>query len=104
LESSLDLVPPFQSLGMKLPFELGAADFSGMSVGELAISQVKHKGFIAVDEQGTEAASATAVEMTKLSKPSWREEFLVDRPFFFVIFDKRSRALLFFGKVEDPRG
>jgi serine protease inhibitor len=104
LETSLDLVSSFKNLGMDLPFDLDKADFSLMSQQSLAISQIKHKVFIAVDEKGTEAAAATAIVMMvgSMAVPLVHE-FKVDRPFFFVIVELSSNAILFCGKVEDPR-
>jgi len=60
---------------------------------------VKHKSWIRVDEEGTEAAAATSVEVSLGSMP---EEIVVDRPFIFVIHDHHSGALIFMGKVVDP--
>jgi serpin B len=104
LETSLDLVSYFKNLGMTLPFDLEKADFSLMSQQSLAIGQIKHKVFIAVDEKGTEAAAATAIVMMggSMAVPLVHE-FKVNRPFFFAIVELSSNAILFCGKVEDPR-
>jgi serpin B len=89
-------------------FDMGKADFTGMgfSKGTAAISQIKHKAVIEVNEQGAEAAAATAVEiMTKSAaiRPKVRE-FTVDRPFFFILCDQSTNTILFMGRVMDPRG
>jgi serine protease inhibitor len=63
------------------------------------ISLVKHKSFIEVTEEGTEAAAATIVEIVDESMPT---TFMANRPFFFVIRDDRNGTILFMGKVADP--
>jgi len=81
-----------------------AADFSGMSPtgDELFIRDVLHQAFIKVDEEGTEAAAATAVIMEAVSAPLVTTELTVDRPFIFLIRDDATGALLFMGRVLDP--
>lgn len=93
------------SIGMELPFVEGAADFSGMTVEDrLYIKAVLHEVFIAVDEEGTEAAAATAVVMRETSAGPALVPFVVDRPFLFVIHDVEHGTPLFVGRVVDPRG
>jgi serine protease inhibitor len=76
------------------------ADFTGINpAGELYIDEVKHKTYVKVNEEGTEAAAATSVQIDKLGAPA---EMLVNRPFLFVIHDKHSKAMLFMGKIADP--
>jgi serpin B len=91
------------ALGMTLPFEAGHADFSGMtSEAELFISAVLHQAFIAVDEEGTEAAAATAVVVMAMSAAPPLTPVVVDRPFLFVIHDVEHGTPLFVGRVSDP--
>lgn len=96
-----------QALGMGAAFEPNAADFSRMvdssaaGLQELHISEVKHKAFIAVDEQGTEAAAVTSVGVSTTSAPSETFEMEVNRPFFFAIHDHSTDTLLFMGSVRD---
>lgn len=94
-----------EELGMPLAFSQ-RADFSGMSgTPELAISEVVHKAFVDVNEQGTEAAAATAVGMTRMSMPVGPEAtFRADHPFVFMIRDARSGSILFQGRVTNPKG
>ncbi|MBM4435575.1 MAG: serpin family protein [Chloroflexi bacterium] len=66
------------------------------------IQQVVHEGFISVDEEGTEAAAATAVVVGVTSAPSQVVELTVDRPFLFLIRDDQTGTLLFMGRVSDP--
>lgn len=99
-----DVGDTLKAMGMKLAFS-DAADFSGMTTDErLAISNVIHEAFVAVDEQGTEAAAATAVAMTRLSMPIQEDivEMTIDRPFVYAIRDNESGAILFAGRVTKP--
>ncbi len=103
LESEYDLVPPFKALGIHDAFQENDADFTGMGwrKGDLWIGQIKHKAFVEVNEEGTEAAAATAVEMiTKVATPA--PVFRVDRPFLFLIRDNETQTLLFLGRLVDP--
>ncbi len=96
---------PLQAHGMMLAFTPDA-DFSGMSdESKLFISLVQHQAFVAVDEQGSEAAAATAVVMERLSAmPAERAvEFRADRPFLLAIRDRATGAILFMGRLTDPR-
>jgi len=88
-------------LGMGIAFSPDA-DFSNINP-DIFISKVMHKAVIEVNEKGSEAAAATVVEMVESAMPvDEMVEFIVDRPFFFVIADDRSGAILFMGKVVNP--
>jgi len=98
-------------MGMERPFngsqnpEVGA-EFNGISPQQLYISKVRQKTFVDVNEEGTEAAAVTSVEMDMpLSPAPARLPFVmrVDRPFLFMITSSNPHAVLFFGKVIDPR-
>lgn len=111
LESGFQLKDTLREMGMANAFIPGVADFSGMAdiaqEGEgddgIFISGVKHKAFIEVDEKGTAAAAVTAlVKVTGVSPPPM--EMTVDRPFIFFLRDKGTGAILFIGRVLDPRG
>jgi serpin B len=91
-----------RALGMRDAFDT-AADLSAMTTSErLFISLVQHETFIAVDEEGTEAAAATAVVARVTSAGPTPVPFVVDRPFLFLIHDVQSRTPLFLGRVDDP--
>jgi serpin B len=94
-------------LGMTDAFDINLADFTGMTsdpVG-LYISHVIHKAFVDVNEEGTEAAAATAVVMRQKSAMSEpMPVFRADHPFIFIIRDKDANNVLFIGRVMDPRG
>lgn len=93
-----------KALGMTDAFSGGIADFSGIDglPGNLFISLVQHKSFVAVDEDGTEAAAATAVVMDESSGPVDTYDMTFDRPFLFAIIDRPTGAVLFLGRVLDP--
>ena len=106
LEFKAELVSLFKQAGMTLPFDAGRADFSGMTGSpdrRLAIGGIVHRAVIDVMEEGTEAAAATAVTMVRSSAPAKAEEFHVDRPFLFYLVDNTTGAILFQGRVSDPR-
>jgi len=102
-ETQASLKESLQALGMQAAFS-DAADFSGITTeAELFVSDAFHKTFIAVDEEGTEAAAATAVVAEAQSAGPEPAELVVDRPFVFWIRDRPTGALLFLGRVTDPR-
>ncbi len=91
-----------KKMGMPVAFT-SQADFSGMTGNRgLLIDEVIHQAFVKLDEEGTEAAAATAVVMrtTSAAGPS-KPVFRADRPFFFLIRDNRSGAVLFMGRVNE---
>jgi serpin B len=97
-----DLKRTLEYMGMPDAFAPAKADFSGM-IGrrELFIQAVVHKAFVDVNEEGTEAAAATAVEVTKgIPKPP--PVFRADHPFLFLIRDKVTDSILFMGRVVNP--
>jgi serpin B len=91
------LVDPLRALGATDLFCSGAADFSGIAPG-LCVSDVLHQAFVTVDEEGTEAAAATAVVMDDSAPMA----VSIDRPFVFAIRDRLTGTILFLGRVEDP--
>jgi serpin B len=98
----LELKHILKDMGMKDAFSLPPADFSGMTgVKDLFISKVLHKAFVEVNEEGTEAAAATAVVMAK-GGPRPAPVFRADRPFVFMIRDNRSGSILFMGRIVNP--
>lgn len=92
------------NLGMGIAFgNGGAADFSEINgQGGLQISEVKHKSFIEVNEEGTEAAAVTSVGIELTSAPPREYVFNVDRPFVFAIREMNTGLILFVGQVNDP--
>jgi serpin B len=106
-EATVDgLVDALKQLGMRAAFSPGAADFTGITaIPELYVSDVIHKSFIALDEDGTEAAAATAIIMRATSGGgSPPITFTVDRPFLFWIEHSSTGEMLFLGQVTNPGG
>ena len=102
LRARVPLEDTLSALGMPTAFDSTHADFSGMTRQEpLHISAVLHETFIAVDEEGTEAAAATAVLVGTLAAPV-AVQMTVDRPYLFVIHDVRHGTPLVVGRVDDP--
>src|SRR5262249_10222490 len=100
-ESSVN--DPLKAMGMELALVTGKADFRGMrEQNDLNIAEVRHKAFVEVDEEGTEAAAATSVgiELRAAFQPF---SFKADHPFLMMIRDKRTDAILFMGLVVDPK-
>lgn len=99
LSGEFDLGETLEAMGMVDAFH--AADFSGMTgQRDLFISAVVHKAFVDVNEEGTEAAAATAVVMGRGISPS--PIFCADHPFLFLIRENSSGSVLFLGRVVDP--
>ncbi len=92
-----------KALGMEEAFSK-QANFSGIGKN-LAISQVKHKTFVEVNEEGTEAAAATSVGIVATSATQKPEPFkmIVDRPFFCAIRDNQTGSILFMGSIMEPQ-
>ena len=107
-ETQADLVPVLRALGMTDAVDPARADFTGITkaVPPIYISKVIHQANIDVDEKGTEAAAATAVEMgvggCTGPSPAKIRTLKLDRPFLFLIRDLDSGAILFMGRVVDP--
>ncbi|MFA5308469.1 MAG: serpin family protein [Dehalococcoidales bacterium] len=101
-DSEFSLVDTLVAMGMPLAFS-GEADFSGMTGNrDLFIGDVLHKAFVSVDENGTEAAAASAVIMKASGMPAEPVAFTLDRPFIFLIRDIGTGAVLFIGRVLNP--
>jgi serpin B len=101
-ESEVNLTSTLAEMGMPNAFNEGA-DFSGMTgAKELFISDVFHKAFVSVDEDGTEAAASTAVVMRLTSAPDNPLLLEVNRPFLFLIRDHQTDSILFLGRVLEP--
>lgn len=111
-EGDYDLIPPLKESGMRLAFDKERADFSGISKpgrreDELYLTKAVQKTFVAVDEEGTEAAAVTAVVAgvrgvaMHEGPPPFR--FIANRPFLFAIEDARTGCILFLGEVHDPK-
>jgi serpin B len=101
---AFELKKVLKAMGMESPFSPMAADFSGMNGGSdpLFISEVVHQTFVDVNEEGTEAAGATAAVVAMGGIPPKAVAFRADHPFVFLVRDNRSGSVLFVGRVADP--
>ncbi len=93
-----------KALGMESAFSNGA-NFSNMTSASVAINEVKHKTFVEVNEEGTEAAAATSVGvmLTSARMPEEPFQMVVDRPFFCAIRDNKTGTVLFMGSIQEPK-
>uniref|UniRef100_A0A668ALR2 Serpin B6 n=1 Tax=Myripristis murdjan TaxID=586833 RepID=A0A668ALR2_9TELE len=102
MEESYDLKDILTRMGMGDAFDVGMSDFSGMSpANDLVLSQVVHKAFVEVNEEGTEAAAATAAIMM-MRCARMPDQFIADHPFLFFIRHKPSMSVLFAGRFCSP--
>ncbi len=103
VEAAFRLDDALKALGMVDAFDMELADFAGMDGTDmLSISAVLHKAFVDVNEEGAEAAAATAVVMTKRAIPFPQPVFRADHPFLFLLHENSSGSVLFLGRVVDP--
>lgn len=102
--ADLSLSAALRGAGVRCAFDPARADFSRITSEQVFATDVLHKAVVAVTEEGTEAAAATLVPLAKAWSPRPKVPFVVDRPFWFVLRDRRDGGLLFVGRVEDPRG
>ena len=97
--SSFELRSALGSLGMRHPFVLGAADFTGMAnTRELFLGEIHHQTYVSVDEVGTSAAVSSAMGLIGAGAP----DMTLDRPFIFLIRDVETGTILFLGQMMDP--
>jgi serpin B len=96
------LKPQLQALGMRMAFDSGVADFSGIADGGLTLADVVQKTFFTADEGGLEAAAGSAVLANRKSSSMGAFQFVADRPFLVVLRDVQTRTVLFLGHVVDP--
>jgi len=104
IRTDLSLVEHLKKMGMTIPFS-EKANFSLITDEEqLSIDQVEHQAYLSIDEKGSVAAAATGATMGLTSAPPEKTiPFIVDHPFSFLIFDKKSETILFMGYVKDPK-
>ncbi len=105
VEYKTELSDVLKAAGMPCAFEDNCADFKKMIEQNAMISRVLHKTYLEVNEKGTEAAAATAIEMSVTSAPMNPKppfEMICDRPFVVAIQDEKTNAILFIGAIVDP--
>ncbi|XP_061569378.1 leukocyte elastase inhibitor-like isoform X2 [Cololabis saira] len=102
MEEKYDMKNVLVSMGMVDAFDMSKSDFSGMSpANDLVLSEVFHKAFVEVNEEGTEAAAATAAVMMLRCAPR-TASFVADHPFLFFIRHNPSNSVLFAGRYCCP--
>jgi serpin B len=103
--SSFQLAKTLATLGMPDAFDPQTADFLGIATQEaLYLSDMVHKAYVDVNEKGTEAAAATGMVFAAgAMAPAQPREFVADHPFLFMIRDSASGAILFLGRVGNPK-
>ncbi|NET60337.1 MAG: serpin family protein [Symploca sp. SIO2E6] len=101
----IQLNDALKALGMEAAFTASQADFSNMTAAPVKIDEIKHKTFVEVNEEGTEAAAATSVgvAITSVTIPKSPFQMVVERPFFVAIRDNQTRTVLFMGSVVEPQ-
>lgn len=102
LTQQFDLNDVLAKMGVEEMFIPGKADLSGISSEPLCVSKIVHKAFVEVDEEGTEAAAATAIGVALMSMPLPKPMFKADHPFLFIIRQNESGAILFLGRLMKP--
>ncbi|XP_024660849.2 leukocyte elastase inhibitor-like [Maylandia zebra] len=102
MEEKYDLEKILTNMGMENAFDIYKRDFSGMSpANDLIVSKVVHKALVDVNEEGTEAAAATGVDM-EVRSITIPAEFVADHPFIFFIRHKPTKSILFVGRYCSP--
>jgi serpin B len=96
IECDIPLNKPVQNIGIHRIF---AGGFDNISDVDLAVSNIKQKTFVEVNEEGTEAAAVTSVEVTTTSAPP---SFFANRPFLYLIKEKSTGVILFIGRMDEP--
>jgi serpin B len=102
-----EMSSPLSALGVVRAFA-PEANFGAISAQSIRIDSIYHQAYIDVDEKGTEAAAATAITLMAVSQTTLPDypsaSFIADHPFLFMIRDLKTGAILFMGRVADPRG
>merc|ERR1711862_450227 len=107
ISGDLEPLEPLSSLGINSLFGgrsnlTGFMDQYGDSEDTISLDSAKHKSFIEVNEEGSEAAAATALLGFRSARPLFHSEFKADHPFLFLIYDKQVDTILFFGVYQHP--
>jgi len=107
IAGDLELLEPLSSLGINSLFGgrsnlTGFMDQYGDAEDSISLDSAKHKSYIEVNEEGSEAAAATALLGFRSARPLFHSEFKADHPFLFLIYDKQVDTILFFGVYHHP--
>jgi serpin B len=101
IEYEVELKSTLKALGMAEIFNISKADFSAMTDDNVAVDSVKHKTFVEVNEEGTEAAAVTSIPLSAAARSFFQMN--VNRPFFCAIRDDTTGTILFMGTIVDPQ-
>jgi len=107
ISGNLELVEPLQKLNISQLFGgnsnlTGFLDQYGGEDDTVSLNSAQHKSFIEVNEEGSEAAAATALLGFRSARPLFHSQFKADHPFLFLIYDKQTDTILFFGVYQHP--
>jgi len=107
ISGSLELLEPLEKLNVSQLFGgnsnlTGFLDQYGEETDTVSLNSAQHKSFIEVNEEGSEAAAATALLGFRSARPLFHSQFKADHPFLFLIFDKQTDTILFFGVYQHP--
>lgn len=104
IRNSFEVSDYLKELGIVSAFDANSADLSGIAVLDLYVSAVRHLTYLAIDENGSEAAAVTSVDVSVTSiQEDGIFRFVADRPFVYTIYDKDNGVLLFVGLVNEPK-
>ncbi|XP_043206651.1 serpin B4-like [Amphibalanus amphitrite] len=103
VEENYEMSEKLSELGFENLFNASYSDLSGFSnSGGLALDAALHKSFLEINEEGAEAAAATALIINRSGRPKRPRQFICNHPFMYVIYDKETQSMLFMGTFEHP--
>jgi serine protease inhibitor len=104
LEYQNTLNDVLNKLGMSSAFNANQADFSGLTNTKVYVSEVLHKTYLEVNEEGSEAAAVTSIGIKAMAMPASQEPFVLraDRPFVCILREKQTNSLIFIASIVEP--
>merc|ERR1712014_326292 len=102
IKTDMDAAEPLRKLGVRRVFNQDA-ELEGISSAPISVSRIKHTSLVEVTKEGTEGAAATGVEIALFSAAfGEQKDIVVDRPFIFIVQDKKNHIPVLVGKITDP--